>query len=462
MSHHHSRLWLRLWFLHDIVSNQRSPAIINNMPSTPSSDRTWQQELQIIDQTMRAISDVRDPEQLVKLYWEGIADLLPVHDHVALSRRHMASPSYLVTRSSRFEKSFNPWTQRDKLPHLAGGLLGELAYANKPVYIENLPERLSEDDPGWFYLQGFERLVALPQYENNESVNVIILLVQKDNDIDLMKIPLMHWHSSLFGRGTQNLVLRNQLAHALESLDSELKIVGEIQRTLLPDTLPEMAGFEFAADYQTSARAGGDYYDFFPLDNENLGLFIADVSGHGTPAAVLMAITHALAHSKPDTHTPPGQLLAHLNHKLTKSYLREGMFVTAFYAALDPATRQFTYARAGHNPPRLVRDDKVISLDAIGSLPMGVMEDETFEDATITLQPGDLLLFYTDGITEAMSPQTLGRRELFGQGRLDEVLLQSRCESAQACIDRVKNAIDHYTGHSQPMDDQTLIAIRCR
>lgn len=432
------------------------------MTNKQDSERSWQQELQIIDQTMKAISDITDPQQLVKMYWEGIAELLPVYEYVALSRRHVPAACYLITRSTRFEETYNPWTQRDKLPRLTGGILGDLAYANKPVFLENLSTLLQPDDPAFFYLQGFDKLIALPQYEGTEALNTSVLLIHKDQPVDPSRIPLMHWHTSLFGRGTQNLVLRNQLSQALKTLDSELQVVGEIQRTLLPEKLPDLPNFDFAAHYQTSARAGGDYYDFFPLRDNNLGLFIADVSGHGTPAAVLMAITHALAHSKPDSHTPAGDLLTHLNQRLTRSYLRAGMFVTAFYAVLEPDTRQFTYARAGHNPPRLVRDGKVIPLDSAGSLPMGVLEEETFDDATLTLQKGDLLLLYTDGITEAMAPETSdGRRELFGQDRLDQVLIESACNSAEDCITRVRKAVSDFGQHSALMDDQTLIAIRC-
>src|SRR5439155_19494004 len=137
---------------------------------------------------------------------------------------------------------------------------------------------------------------------------------------------------------------RNQLSDALAALDRELKVVGEIQRSLLPRELPRIPGFDLAAWYETSARAGGDYYDFFPLHYDQLGLFIADVSGHGTPAAVVMAITHALAHARPGTHKPPVELLKYLNHQLTSRYTRDGTFVTAFYAVLDPTQRSLVYA----------------------------------------------------------------------------------------------------------------------
>src|SRR4051812_23330972 len=113
--------------------------------------RPWAEELAIVDRTMKAISGITDPQQLVDVYWEGIGELWPVHDYVSLSRRAVEPPYYLVTRSSRFTDEVNPWTHRDRLPKLTGGLLGEIAYANKPVIIDDLPARLSADDPGRFY-----------------------------------------------------------------------------------------------------------------------------------------------------------------------------------------------------------------------------------------------------------------------------------------------------------------------
>jgi sigma-B regulation protein RsbU (phosphoserine phosphatase) len=421
----------------------------------------WQEELEIVDRTMRAISNITDPEDLVEAYWNGIGEMVPVLDYVSLSRRGVEPPDYLITRSSRFTEHLNPWTQRDLLPRMRGGLLGELVYANKPVIIDDLPARLKADDPGWFYLQGFERLVALPQYDGAEGLNVSVMLIPPGFEADPAIIPILHWQAGLFGRGTTNLVLRNQLASALEALDRELQAVGEIQRSLLPATLPDIPGFELAAHYQTSARAGGDYYDFFPLDGGGWGIFIADVSGHGTPAAVLMAITHAIAHAKPGTHTPPALLLDYLNDRLTRSYTRGGTFVTAFYAVLDPGQRTLTYCRAGHNPPRLVRKGSVLSLDETGSLPMGILSGQQFEQSTVALEPGDLLLLYTDGIVEAAAPaRSSGGRDFFGTERLDALLLDCSAASAAECVQRVTEALSAFCGGMTPVDDQTLIAMR--
>src|SRR5262249_32985341 len=151
----------------------------------------------------------------------------------------------------------------------------------------------------------------------------------------------------------------------------------------------------------------------------------------------------------PGTHTPPATLLAYLNTQLARSYTRDGTFVTAFYAVLDPSTRTLTYSAAGHNPPRLVRargDTGVLSLDKASSLPLGVLVEQAYTEATLTMDCGDVLLLYTDGITEAMAPRNDGRPfELFGIGRLDEVLTGGRGSSAPEYIDLIRSAVGAFT-----------------
>jgi sigma-B regulation protein RsbU (phosphoserine phosphatase) len=426
-------------------------------------ERSWQEKLEIVDRTMKAVSDITDPEEMVDTYWNGIGDLLPGEEFLALSRRNVPPPFYLITRSSRFTEHFNPWTQREKLPRLTGGLLGEIAFADKPVIIDDIPSRLRHDDPAHFYLQGYQSLFAFPQYEGGRGINIGITLFFPGQSYEKSILPMVHWQGSLFGRGTYSLVLRNQLSKALGDLDLELKAVAEIQRSLLPQQLPVIPGFEMAAHYETSQRAGGDYYDFFPLDRDRVGIFIADVSGHGTPAAVLMAVTHAIAHTRPGFPTPPGELLGHLNFHLARSYTTSGTFVTAFYAALDPTSRLLSYARAGHNPPRILRDDSIISLDGTHGLPLGIIPEESFKETTIQLERGDLLLLYTDGITEAMAPPTPdGHRELFGVERLDAILRAHRTEPPEQILQGIRDAVAQFTENAPRADDQTLIVIRCK
>jgi sigma-B regulation protein RsbU (phosphoserine phosphatase) len=176
-----------------------------------------------------------------------------------------------------------------------------------------------------------------------------------------------------------------------------------------------------------------------------------------------MAITHAIAHAQPGTHMPPAKLLRYLNNQLARVYTRDGTFVTAFYAILDPATRTLEYSIAGHNPPRLVHGDHVRSLGECSGLPLGILDDESYGLAVARLEPGDLVVLYTDGITEAPAPLKRGatQRELFGTERLDDLLLGCRPCSAKECIERIRSATAQFTENAPLRDDQTLIAMRC-
>ena len=263
--------------------------------------------------------------------------------------------------------------------------------------------------------------------------------------------------SSLFGRATQALVLSAEVKKAYQVVERELKIVADIQRSLLPKTVPAIPGLEIAAFYQTSQWAGGDYYDFFPRPDGKWGILIADVSGHGTPAAVLMAVTHSLAHGFPGPHDPPSALLAKVNDQLATLYTADNeAFVTAFYGLYDPSTRRLSYSSAGHNPPRLMRCSRgvVESLDGGRGLPLGLFAGGTYDDTTIDLAPGDQITFYTDGITEAVGPDG----SMYGSDRLDAIL--SRCGgSAEALVADVVADVRAFADGTAPADDQTLLGV---
>jgi sigma-B regulation protein RsbU (phosphoserine phosphatase) len=266
------------------------------------------------------------------------------------------------------------------------------------------------------------------------------------------------WLSNLFGRATSNLVLSEQLQQAYQALDREFRIVGEIQRSLLPATLPRIPTLDLAVYYQPSARAGGDYYDFFPLPRGKWGIFIADVSGHGTPAAVLMAITHCMAHTHPGPPMPPATVFAYLNRHLASLYTSDrGSFITAFYAVYDPADRTLTYASAGHNPPRLKRcqDGTLLALDGADGVVLGILPDAVFGECVQRLEPGDQILFYTDGISEARNPEG----EMFRTARLDHALEACSLE-ASALLESVLQDLEAFTKGCPADDDRTMIIAR--
>src|SRR5579871_4455981 len=418
--------------------------------------RDWRERLDIIVEMMKDMSRQTDPQEMSRAYGKRMQKLRPVDRRVSLSRRGLKYPWYRVTRCSLWKEDINPWKERDRLPLLKGGLFAELLYADEPRILDEI--QVDDDDPAVEYVAGMGSMLAIPMFDQGVALNMILAMRREPAAFPPEQFPEVVWLSNLFGRATQNLVLSEQLKEAYEAVDYELKLVADIQRSLLPRKMPDIPTMSLAAYYQTSQRAGGDYYDFFPLPDGKWGILIADVSGHGTPAAVLMAVTHSLAHSIPYPPTPPGHMLEHVNRHLAARYtVHSDTFVTAFYGVFDPADRSLTYASAGHNPPRLKRcaDGTLDLLDGANALPLGIAPELRYREQTYRFMPGDQLVLYTDGITEAHNEQG----EMFGLSRLDKVL-ENCAVGASDLLDSVLAALNEFTG-SQPIhDDRTLLVAK--
>lgn len=412
----------------------------------------WRQRLSFIVKTMRDVSRQTDPEEMVRVYAGRMTQLVPSDRLLTLSRRDVPAPLYYITRSSTWTQPVNPWKNREQLPHFDHGFLGQLLYGDEPVVVDDL--KVAADDPAAEYLQGQRSLIAIPLYDHGTALNMVVLMRREPNAFDREQLPEQVWMSNLFGQATQNLVLSEEIRSAYDMADRELRAVAEIQRSLLPARLPEIRGLRLATHYQTSRRAGGDYYDFFALPEGRWGILVADVSGHGTPAAVLMAITHSIAHTCCNPPAPPSRLLSALNHRLASVYTASsGQFVTAVYAVYDPTTRELTYASAGHPPPRLRRREGVVEgLDGKAALPLGIETEVTYPESHRRLAAGDTLVFYTDGITEARD----ATGELFDLGRLDQVLAESE-GTPDDVIRRSLAAVHQFTDGRPAVDDRTLL-----
>jgi len=413
----------------------------------------WQQRLDAVVATMREISSQTDPQAMVRDYARRMREVLPVDRSISLSRRDLEEPYFRVTRYSGWSEEPDPWAQPDRLPLLKGGLLGELLYGDEPRMIQDL--KVASDDPAAEYLEGQRSLFAIPLYDKGKALNMVVMTKAEPGGFDHDVLPEWVWMSNLFGRATHNLVLTEELQRAYKAVDSELEVVADIQRSLLPPRLPKIKTLDLAAYYQTSHRAGGDYYDVFPLPNGRWGILIADVSGHGTPAAVVMAIMHSIVHTYPGPPEPPGAVLAYVNQQLAVRYTsNSGAFVTAFYGVYNPCDRSLTFANAGHPPPRLKRceDGSVHSVNGNSGLPLGILFDEVYPESMQTFVPGDQVVLFTDGITEASS---LGA-ELFGLEQLDKAIYACGL-TASGLIQSVLTAVEEFTGGQPPDDDRTMI-----
>jgi len=416
----------------------------------------WEDRLKFIITLMRDLSRQTEPQKLVELYGSRMKQIMAYDMSMSLSRRDLIEPYVRVTRSSVWADKINPWKEKARLPVVQGGILAKLIYKEEPTIIDDL--NVHPDDPAAEYFAEMRSLFAIPMFDQGKSLNMVVTASRIPGFYSRETMPELVWLSNMFGRVTHNLVLSAELQRAYDVVDRELKTVADIQHSLLPEVLPNIPGLSLAAHYQTSQQAGGDYYDFFPLSDGRWGILIADVSGHGTPAAVLMAVTHSIAHSYPGHPKRPGEMLNFINHHLAARYTNgNGTFVTAFYGMYDPATRVIEYACAGHGPPRIKSgvDGSLTSLDRARNLPLGIDPAESYENQSATLTPGDAVIFYTDGITETRNADG----ELFGVNRLDEVLMSCTCD-AQQVIHKTLAAVDEFGGHLPATDDRTLLAAR--
>lgn len=403
---------------------------------------------------MLEMSRQNDPQAMVRAYGKRVRDLVARDRNLSLSRRDLAYPSFRITRFSEWTEEINPWKEPHRLPLLSGGILAELIYGNRPRLIEEL--RLELNDPAAEYLDGQGSLIAIPMFDQGESLNMVVSTRSVARGFDPERFPEIFWMASLFGRATHNLVLKSEVQAAFQAVDRELKIVADIQRSLLPRRMPDMERLRLAAHYETSQRAGGDYFDFFPLADGRWGLLIADVSGHGTPAAVVMAVTHSIAHLYPGDSGQPRDLLEFVNQHLTRRYTDSfDAFVTAFYGIFDPRHRTLTYSSAGHNPPRVLRHDNhaVVDLPLEPNFPLGLSEQFVCRDQTYQFQSGDRLVLYTDGIPEAMSPNG----EQLGMAGFDQAILDCEESDAEGLLRKILERVVEHTGSASISDDRTLV-----
>ncbi|MCX7682251.1 MAG: GAF domain-containing protein [Anaerolineae bacterium] len=257
----------------------------------------------------------------------------------------------------------------------------------------------------------------------------------------------------------QSDMLRRGMAER-ERLELELQLAHEIQRAFMPAQPPLLPGWELAFTWQAARQVAGDFYDFFELPGSRLGLVIADVADKGMPAALFMALTRTLIRATALEEAAPGDVLTRVNDLLVPD-AQSGMFVTAVYATVSLATGEVVYASAGHNLPLLLRagTGDLQQLNK-GGMALGVLEGIRIQEHRVTLNVGDYLILYTDGITEAFAPGNGDTLDTYGEERLRAVIKEACGGSAQAMLEAINESVDAFVGGALPSDDRTIMILR--
>jgi sigma-B regulation protein RsbU (phosphoserine phosphatase) len=261
-------------------------------------------------------------------------------------------------------------------------------------------------------------------------------------------IARVNTHLTIYG-------LKREIQAQRDEAEHELRVVQEEQLKLLPDKPPQIDGLNLSVHYETSRYAGGDYYDIIKLPDNQWGFMMADAAGHSTRAAVLVAMTCTLLRSYPEAPTDPAKVMNRINEHLCD--LSHNTFITALYAVYDTNTRKLRMARAGHPPPLLFRpeDGKAIELPCKGVWPMAVDPYDEVPLVETSLQPGDRLMLYTDGITEACSPEG----EYYEIERLCEQFAIKNDDNPQKIITSVIEHVKDFTGGLPAQDDKAVLVL---
>src|SRR6266436_5932077 len=240
-----------------------------------------------------------------------------------------------------------------------------------------------------------------------------------------------------------------------ERLEREQQVASEIQQRFLPATAPIVAGYELQGISFPCYEIGGDYYDFIQREDGRLVIALGDVSGKGTAAALLMSSLHAAIHAQTGSHDTLVGTICAVNRYLAEN-IPSNRFVTLFCAELDPESGALSFLNAGHNPPLIVHAAGTVEQLASGGLPLGIKADAEYREGRTTLQTGDVLVIYSDGVTEAASPNG----EEFGPTRLYEVVSRNVDASAAGIRDRIESALTKFSQGTQAADDITLVIVK--
>ena len=253
-------------------------------------------------------------------------------------------------------------------------------------------------------------------------------------------------------RKEQELIEQNTRLEERARIEQEMQTARLIQHSLLPKEVPSLPGWRLATYYQPAREVGGDLYDFLAFADGRLGLVIGDVTDKGVPAAMVMATTRSTLRAAALTSDAPGEVLALVNNLLYAD-TPERMFVTCFYAILEPVSGKMRYANAGHDLPYQHHCGEVVELRASG-MPLGLMPDMHYEEGEVQISPGESILFYSDGLVEAHNPM----REMFGFPRLKALLANS--SDPPSLIDGLLGKLEEFTGAGwEQEDDVTMVTL---
>ncbi|HAF25406.1 MAG TPA: hypothetical protein DCK93_21280 [Blastocatellia bacterium] len=333
---------------------------------------------------------------------------------------------------------------------LGEGLIGKVALTAEPITSPDVRK-----DPIYINARAETRSeMVAPIISNTEVIGVFDLESDELDAYSEDDLEVLMLLASQVAIIIEKVMLHEQLIEK-KRLEGQLEVARQVQLQLLPAKDPQLDGYDISAYNFPTEEVSGDYYDWVKIYDDQIGLVIADVSGKGVPAALLMAFLRASLRAATHIGYSPHISMAKVNYLLWES-IERNQFVTAFYGILDVTNKTLTYTNAGHNPPLLLDKDGNSKFIERGSLPLGMFKDTRYHEYYLTTEPGEVLVLYTDGATEAQSPQG----EEFGRDRLAEAVKANRQLGARDLIAAVQQEVVEWTGGVGAGDDVTFFVIK--
>ncbi len=407
------------------------------------------EELSVLYRISTLLAGHRDIHQVLDNATHGIADLLKVKAVVVRLLRDTPDGPELQRQSSTGLSE--DYIQKRRLLVNRSELLTK-ALRGEVVFIEDMAS-----DPRVFFPEqardeGLGSMLCVGIIYQGQPIGTLQLFTDEIRHFTQFEVDLLKAITPLLATAIEKTRL-DAARQENQQMLRQLRLAADVQRRMLPRHMPVIEGFEIAARYVPSVQLSGDFYDFIDLEH-SVGIGIGDVVGKGIAASLLMAGVRASLRAFAQDVYDLDEVIARVNATLCRDTL-ESEFATLWYGTLDPEQRRLTYCNAGHEPPMLLRDGKIMPLEQ-GGMIVGVDRTQTYEKGILDLETDDLVLFYTDGVPDAMDPQ--GNR--LGRERVEALLQQSAGGSAEDVLNHILWAVRRHTGPRRATDDTTLVVLK--
>ncbi len=412
-------------------------------------------KLRMLLDITKTISRSLDLDEVLNLVMDTLDSLIPYDAAgIYLLKRSQPQSEWAEDETCVFHTQVVRGYDIDDLQELGlkmgEGLIGHVAVSGKPFISPDV-----RNEPRYINARaGTRSEMVAPIISNNEVIGVFDLESDELNAYSKDDLEILGLLASQVAIIIEKVMLHDQMLEK-QRLETQLEVARQVQLELLPARDPQLEGFDISAYNFPTEEVSGDYYDWVRIYDDQIGIVIADVSGKGVPAALLMAFLRASLRAATHIGYAPHISMSKVNYLLWES-IERNQFVTAFYGVLDSANRTLAYCNAGHNPPFLMEADGKVHFEERGGVPLGMFRDTRYYEYFANIEPGQLLVLYTDGVTEAMNRAL----EEYGRDRLVEAVRNCRLLSSREMIDFVHRDVLNWTEGLGATDDVTFFIIK--